>query len=170
LQHAGVILGLVGIASHFHRNLKRGDLGYFGRAALHQSFSAVTGAALMIKKSIYTEVGGLDEKLQVTFNDIDFCLRVRAAGYRNVWTPYAEMIHHESATRGDDTTPQKKARAEQESSLMKQRWGDLLGKDPAYSLNLSIETEDLRMAWPPRTEAYQHRAPAARRDEVVLDA
>ena len=170
LQHAGVILGLVGVTNHVHRNLKRGELGYFGRAALHQSFSALTGAALIIKKSIYLEVGGLDEELQVTFNDIDFCLRVRAAGYRNVWTPYAEMIHHESATRGHDTTPQKRARVEQESLLMRQRWGDLLRKDPAYSLNLSIETEDLRMAWPPRIDAYQQRAATIRRDVVALDA
>lgn len=170
LQHAGVILGLTGIVSHFHRNLKRGELGYFGRAALHQSFSAVTGAALMIKKSIYEQVGGLDEKLPVAFNDIDFCLRVREAGYRNVWTPYAEMIHHESATRGSDTTPQKKARAEQENLLMKQRWGDLLGRDPAYSVNLSIETEDLSMAWPPRLEARQQRAATIRRDHPALVA
>lgn len=168
LQHAGVILGLVGIASHFHRNLKRGDLGYFCRAALHQSFSAVTGAALMIKKSIYREVNGLDEQLPVTFNDIDFCLRVRAAGYRNVWTPYAEMIHHESATRGNDVTPQEVARAERESVLMKQRWGDLLRKDPAYSLNLSTESEDLRLAWPPRIDAYQQRAPSIKRDVLAL--
>lgn len=170
LQHAGVILGLVGVSNHVHRNLKRGELGYFGRAALHQSFSALTGAALMIRESIYRKVGGLDEELQVTFNDIDFCLRVREAGYRNVWTPYAEMIHHESATRGHDTTPQKRARVAQENLLMKQRWGDLLGRDPAYSLNLSIETEDLRMAWPPRIEAYKHRAEAARRDDVPVDA
>ena len=170
LQHAGVILGLVGVANHVHRNLRRGDLGYFGRAALHQSFSAVTGAALMIKKSIYQEVGGLDEKLQVTFNDIDFCLRVRAAGYRNVWTPYAEMIHHESATRGYDVAPDQRARAEQESLLMKQRWGDLLRRDPAYSLNLSIETEDMRLAWPPRIEPVPQRAAFTRVDAVTLDA
>ncbi len=170
LQHAGVILGLVGVANHVHRNLKRGDLGYFGRAALHQSFSAVTGAALMIKKCIYEEVGGLDEELQVTFNDIDFCLRVRAAGYRNVWTPYAEMIHHESATRGYDVAPHQRARAGQESLLMKQRWGDLLRRDPAYSLNLSIETEDLRLAWPPRIEAVSQRTAVTRVDAVALDA
>ena len=170
LQHAGVVLGLGGIASHIHRNLKRGELGYFGRAALHQSFSAVTGAALMIKKSIYEEVGGLDEQFEVTFNDIDFCLRVREAGYHNVWTPYAEMIHHESATRGVETSPQKTAQAERESLLMASRWGDLLGKDPAYSLNLSVETEDLRIAWPPRTDAYQHRAPTSQRDSVAVDA
>ena len=124
----------------------------------------------MIKKSIYQEVGGLDEKLQVTFNDIDFCLRVRAAGYRNVWTPYAEMIHHESATRGYDVAPDQRARAEQESLLMKQRWGDLLRRDPAYSLNLSIETEDMRLAWPPRIEPVPQRAAFTRVDAVTLDA
>ena len=124
----------------------------------------------MIKKSIYEEVGGLDEKLQVTFNDIDFCLRVRAAGYRNVWTPYAEMTHHESATRGYDVAPHQRARAEQESLLMKQRWGDLLRRDPAYSLNLSIETEDMRLAWPPRIESVPQRAASTRVDAVTLDA
>ena len=124
----------------------------------------------MIKKSIYQELGGLDEKLQVTFNDIDFCLRIRAAGYRNVWTPYAEMIHHESATRGYDVAPDQRARAEQESLLMKQRWGDLLRRDPAYSLNLSIETEDMRLAWPPRIEPVLQRAAFTRVDAVTLDA
>jgi hypothetical protein len=112
----------------------------------------------------------LDEQFQVTFNDIDFCLRVREAGYHNVWTPYAEMIHHESATRGFETTPEKTAQTERESLLMRRRWGDLLDKDPAYSLNLSIETEDLRIAWPPRTDAYQHRAPACQRIGAALDA
>jgi hypothetical protein len=170
LQHAGVILGLIGIASHVHRTLRRGELGYFCRAALHQSFSAVTGAALMIKKPIYQQVGGLDEKLQVTFNDIDFCLRVREAGYRNVWTPYAEMIHHESATRGYDDAPHQRARVEQECVLMRQRWGDLLRRDPAYSLNLSIEAEDLRLAWPPRLDAFQQRAAVSQVDSVALDA
>ena len=126
LQHAGVILGLVGLAIMFIGHLRRGELGYFGRAALHQSFSAVTGAALMIKKSIYQQVGGLDEKLQVTFNDIDFCLRVREAGYRNVWTPYAEMIHHESATRGYDVAPHQRARAEQESAVDEAALGRLV--------------------------------------------
>jgi len=95
---------------------------------------------------------------------------VRKAGYRNVWTPYAEMIHHESASRGYDTTPNKKARAEQESALMKERWGELLQKDPAYSLNLSLETEDLRIAWPPRIDAFQNPAPSRRPDYQALDA
>ncbi len=170
LQHAGVILGLVGVSNHVHRNLKRGELGYFGRAALHQSFSAVTGAALMIKKSLFIQVGGMDEELLVTFNDIDFCLRVREAGYRNVWTPYAEMIHYESATRGRETTLQETARAEQETLLMKRRWGHLLRSDPAYSINLSIEAEDLRLAWPPRIEAASKRTAVERNDAVALVA
>ena len=113
---------------------------------------------------------GWTSNSEVTFNDIDFCLRVREAGYHNVWTPYAEMIHHESATRGVETSPQKTAQAERESLLMATRWGDLLDKDPAYSLNLSVETEDLRIAWPPRTDAYQRHAPTSQRDTVALDA
>ena len=156
LQHAGVILGPLHIVHHAHRHLRRDQPGYFGRAVIHQAFSAVTGAALMISKSIYERVGGLDEELPVTFNDIDFCLRVRKAGYRNVWTPYAEMIHRESATRGDDSAPEKRQRIEQEALLMKRRWARSLESDPAYSPNLSIETEDLRIAWPPRIDGYQH--------------
>ena len=160
LQHGGVILGPVHVVHHAHRHLRRGELGYFGRAVIHQSFSAVTGAALMIRKSIYDEVGGLDETLPVTFNDIDFCLRVHNAGYRNVWTPFAEMIHHECATRGDDVSSEKRARVEQETAQMKQRWPQLLNRDPAYSPNLSIEAEDLRIAWPPRIDGYQDVIPA----------
>ena len=127
----------------------------------------------MISKSVYQQVGGLDEELPVTFNDIDFCLRVRRAGYRNVWTPYAEMIHHESATRGDDSAPQKRERIEQEALLMKRRWARTLENDPAYSPNLSIETEDLRIAWPPRIDGYQHVPPSnspSWRVEPVLDS
>jgi len=87
-----------------------------------------------------------------------------------VWTPYAEMIHHESATRGYDDAPHQRARVEQECVLMRQRWGDLLRRDPAYSLNLSIEAEDLRLAWPPRLDAFQQRAAVSQVDSVALDA
>ena len=91
LQHGGVIIGIGGVADHAHKFLAKGQPGYFGRAVLHQSFSAVTGACLVIRKEIYEEVSGLDEQLSVAFNDVDFCLRVREAGYRNVWTPFAEL-------------------------------------------------------------------------------
>lgn len=154
LQHAGVVLGVHGIAGHVHRFLPKGDTGYCGRASLIQSFSAVTGACLLIRKSIYEALGGLNEtELQVACNDVDFCLRVREAGYRNIWTPYAELYHHESASRGFDDTPEKLARSAKEISYMQQRWGDALLNDPAYSPNLSLDAEDFSLAWPPRVAA-----------------
>lgn len=151
LQHAGVLVGFHGVAGHMHKFLRRGDPGYAHRAVLQQNLSAVTAACLLVRKSIYTQVGGLDEELAVAFNDVDFCLRVRDAGYRNVWTPYAEMYHHESASRGEDTTPEKRARGEREIQRMKAVWGARLMEDPAYSPNLSLVREDLSLAWPPRT-------------------
>jgi glycosyltransferase involved in cell wall biosynthesis len=150
LQHGGVIVSLGGVAGHSHKHVASGHLGYFGRAVLHQALSAVTAACLMVKKSIYLEVGGLDEDLAVAFNDVDFCLRVRHAGYRNVWTPYAEMFHHESASRGAETTPGKIARFNKEIAFMKSRWGKELSYDPYYSPNLTLDREDFSIAFPPR--------------------
>jgi hypothetical protein len=143
-------LGVCGIAGHAHRHLRRGATGYFSRAVLHQSFSAVTAACLMIRRGIYEAVGGLDETLAVAFNDVDFCLRVRGAGYRNVWTPYAEMIHHESASRGTDFAPERRDEFLVEVEQMKRRWGPLLAQDPAYSPNLTLADEGFSIAWPPR--------------------
>ncbi len=138
LQHGGVVLGLCGgMAGHAHRGISKIDNGYVGRAVVHQNLSAVTGACMLVKRSIYEELGGLDEQFAVAYNDIDFCLRVRVAGYQIVWTPYAEMVHHESATRGTDSNPQKRARLEAEVALMKQRWSGVLKSDPAYSPNLT---------------------------------
>lgn len=151
LQHGGVVLGVGGVAGHSHKHLANHQHGYFGRANLVQSFSAVTAACLVIRKTIFEEVGGLNEAdLQIAFNDIDFCLRVREAGYRNVWTPYAELYHHESATRGVEDTSEKQARFNKEVHYMKQRWGDQLLNDPAYSPNLTLDHEDFSLAWPPR--------------------
>ncbi|SEF19842.1 Glycosyltransferase, GT2 family [Variovorax sp. NFACC28] len=151
LQHAGVILGVGGIAAHSHRRMPMGREGYAGRAALIQSLSAVTAACLVIRKSHYLEVGGLDEvNLKESFNDIDFCLRLREAGLRNVWTPYAELFHHESATRAKDVSPQKQAQFQEEAAYMHKRWGDLIQNDPAYSPNLMLAREDFSYAWPPR--------------------
>lgn len=155
LQHGGVIIGLGGIAGHSHKYLEKGAVGYFGRAALPQALSAVTAACLMVKASIFREVNGLDEGLSVAFNDVDFCLRVREAGYRNVWTPYAEMYHHESASRGTEDTPEKQARFNGEIAFMKNRWGDLLAKDPYYSPNLTIEREDFSFAKTPRVSTIR---------------
>jgi glycosyltransferase involved in cell wall biosynthesis len=134
-----------------HRFLSRGDVGYCGRAALIQSFSAVTGACLVVRKSLYEAVDGLNEvELQVACNDIDFCLRLGEAGYRTIWTPYAELYHHESASRGFDDTPEKQARSAKEVAYMKQRWENLLLDDPAYNPNLTLDAEDFGLAWPPR--------------------
>ena len=151
LQHGGVITGLGGVAGHSHKHLNKGSPGYFYRAQLIQTLSVITAACLVVKKSIYQEVGGLDEtNLKVAFNDVDFCLRVREAGYRNVWTPYAELYHHESATRGYEDTPEKQLRFRDEVIYMQNRWGNLLMNDPAYSPNLSLNREDFSYAWPPR--------------------
>jgi glycosyltransferase involved in cell wall biosynthesis len=153
LQHGGVVIGLGGVAGHSHKHLPQKMSGYFWRASLIQSFSAVTAACLVIRKSVYEEVGGFNEDdLQIAFNDIDFCLRVREAGYRNIWTPYAELYHHESATRGYEDTPERQARFAKEVQYMKQRWGDTLLNDPAYSPNLTLGHDDFSLAWPPRVE------------------
>lgn len=151
LQHAGVMTGLGGVAGHPNKYFPKGYVGYFGRAVITQSMSAVTAACLMIRIEVWEQFQGLDENLAVAFNDVDFCLRVKAAGYRNVWTPAAEMNHHESASRGNETSPEKQARYAQEIALMKARWGDALANDPAYNSNLTMEHDDFSLAWPPRS-------------------
>jgi O-antigen biosynthesis protein len=155
LQHGGVILGLGGVAGHAHKHLPKQEPGYMRRADCIQSLSAVTAACLLIRKSIYESIGGLNETdLAVAFNDVDFCIRVREAGYRNIWTPYAELYHHESASRGADDTPAKKARFAREIEYMQSRWAAILKSDPAYSPNLTIRSEDFSFAWPPRVEQF----------------
>lgn len=152
LQHGGVLL-VGGVAAHAHRGLRPGQHGYSGRGALTQNLSAVTAACLVIRKALYLEVGGMDEQLAVAFNDVDFCLKLCQAGYRNVWTPFAELYHHESKTRGYEDSPDKRQRFLSEVTLMQQRWGKLLRNDPAYNLNLCLMRGDFALAWPPRHEA-----------------
>jgi glycosyltransferase involved in cell wall biosynthesis len=143
VQHGGVILSLGGVAGHSHKHFNKNSTGYFYRLALTQNLSAVTAAALLVKKEIYEEVNGLNEQdLQVAFNDVDFCLKVREAGYLNIWTPYAELYHHESLSRGHDDTPEKKERFAKELNYMKQRWGRALAQDPYYNPNLTKLRED----------------------------
>lgn len=149
IQHAGVVL-VCGVAGHAHKLLSRGQHGYMGRAVLAQDFVAVTAACLLLRKSVYEEVSGLDESLAVAFNDVDFCLRVREAGYRNHWTPYAELIHHESVSRGYEDTPEKQKRFNSEVKILQTRWPALLANDPCYNPNLTIDAEDFSLAWPPR--------------------
>jgi len=157
LQHGGVIIGAGGVAGHAHLRLPKGSPGYFGRAVLQQELSAVTGACLMVRRTVFAEVGGLDEQIAVAFNDIDFCLRLRAAGYRNIWTPFAELIHHESASRGPEDSPEKITRFQREVCFMHERWGDVLAGDPHYNLNLSMRVGDYSLdrspSRPPRRAA-----------------
>jgi GT2 family glycosyltransferase len=152
VQHAGVITGIGGVAGHAHHGLYRGDAGYFGRAALVQNLSAVTAACLVMEKSLYHRLGGLNEtELAVAFNDIDLCLRIREAGYRIVWTPHAQLYHHESASRGPDTDPDKIERFRTEVGYMMRRWGHVLDRDPYYNPNLRLDGADFGLAFPPRT-------------------
>ncbi|WP_281706211.1 glycosyltransferase family 2 protein [Aeromonas taiwanensis] len=143
LQHGGVILGIGGVGGHSHKHYPRHHPGYFSRLLLSQTLSAVTAACLLIRKEIYDEVAGLDEEnLHVAFNDVDFCLKVREAGYRNLWTPYAELYHYESISRGAEDSPEKIARFNKEVNFMKSKWGRHLEVDPYYSQNLTKERED----------------------------
>jgi GT2 family glycosyltransferase len=151
VQHGGVILGIGGWAGHSHKGFKNNCHGYCGRLSLVSEFSAVTGACLAVKKDLYIELGGLDEKnLAVACNDVDFCLRLRERGLRNVWTPFAELFHHESVSRGYEDSPEKIARFALERAFMNKRWGRQLLVDPAYNPNLTLEAEDFSLAWPPR--------------------
>jgi Predicted glycosyltransferases len=151
LQHCGVILGIGGVAGHSHKYFNGSAHGYFSRLRLTQSLSAVTAACLLVRKEVFEQVGGLDEQnLKIAFNDVDFCLKVREAGYRNIWTPYAELFHHESISRGAEDTPEKAARFEKEVLFMKNKWGTMLSEDKYYNRNLTNIHEDFSLAWPPR--------------------
>ncbi len=151
LQHGGVIVGLGGVACHAHRCLPQGQAGYFARAELIQTMTAVTAACLVIRKSSFEAVGGLNENdLAVAFNDVDLCLKLRDAGYRNIWTPYAELYHHESASRGLEDNMEKIQRFQSEIDYMKKRWNTDKFADPAYNPNLTLNAEDFSLAWPPR--------------------
>lgn len=152
IQHAGVILGVGGVAGHWFKGFPDGHGAHFGRLNLVQNFSAVTGACLLVKRSIYEEVGGLDEdELKIALSDVDFCLKVLSKGYRNLYTPFAVFYHHESASRGYENTPAKKARFKEEFLVMKQRWGSLLLNDPVYNPNLDLERENGAIAAQTRT-------------------
>lgn len=155
LQHGGVIIGLGGVAGHAHPRLPKGDGGYFCRGVLQQELSAVTGACLVLRRTVFEEMGGLDEGIAVAFNDVDLCLRIRAAGYRIIWTPFAELIHHESASRGQEDNPEKIARFNREVRFMLERWGASLDHDPHSNPNLSKQSGCFELAVP--------APPAARR-------
>ena len=143
IQHAGVIVGLGGYAGHSHKYARRGGSGYMFRAATVQDLSAVTAACMLVRAEVYDAVGGLDEAFEVAFNDVDFCLRVRELGWRIAWTPYAQLYHYESKSRGlDEKDPVKKERFATEQNRLRARHAAALKRDPYYSPNLTLDRED----------------------------
>jgi GT2 family glycosyltransferase len=153
VQHAGDVIGPGGCANHLHGIIEADDPGYMNRAVLPQELSAVTAACLLTTRRLYKELGGLDEhNLTVAFNDVDFCLRIREAGYRVVYTPYAELYHHESVSRGKDDNPEKQARAKREVQYMRERWADVIERDPYYNPNLNYAKPDFTLGKYPRVD------------------
>lgn len=153
IQHAGVIIGLGGLAGHGFKFLPKSFAGYYWKPFLTQNYSAVTGACLVLRKEVYEKVGGLNEiDLKVAFNDVDLCLKIRAQNYRIVWTPHAELYHHESVSRGADLTVRKYLRLQREIRYMQIHWATQLSHDPFYNPNLTIQFEDFSLAYPPRQQ------------------
>jgi GT2 family glycosyltransferase len=156
IQHAGVVLGVgehnagPGVAGHFGHSAEAGDPGYLGQFALTRELSAVTGACLALRRDVFEAVGGLnEEQLHVSFNDVDLCLRIRAQGFRIIWTPFAELYHLESASRGLAETPEQIARAAREADYMRDRWGPVLDNDPFYNANFDRKNHEFALAHPP---------------------
>ena len=152
IQHAGVVTGLGGVAGHIHQAQPRIDVGNYDFVNVVREVSVVTAACMVLRREVFEAVGGLDaEGLPVAFNDVDLCLRIRAKGYRIIWTPNAELYHLESASRGQDVVPEKIERFLREFRVMRQRWGDqALAADPFYSPNLSLDGCRGDLAFPPR--------------------
>ena len=143
VQHAGLVVGIGGVAGHVHRHLPRNDPGYMNRAAVAQDFSAVTAACVLVPAKVWAEVGGLDEGLAVAFNDVDLCMRIRKAGYLIAWTPYAELYHYEYNSRGYENTREKNQRYLGEILRFKETWQyELNAGDPYYNPNLTMVRED----------------------------
>ncbi len=146
IQHAGVIVGLGGVAGHCFVNHKRRDSGYCHRIICAQDYSSVTAACMMVPRRVFEEVGGFYEGLAVAFNDVDFCLRIRQKGYLIVYNPFAELYHYESKSRGLEDTPEKLARFNSEIETIRNRWPDILEKgDPYYNPNLTLNSGDLSL-------------------------
>jgi GT2 family glycosyltransferase len=142
VQHAGIVLGILGLAGHAHRFLPGTAPGYHGALQLDTNYLAVTGACLMVAKHKYEEVGGLDDSMAVSYNDVDLCLKLHRAGYRNVFVPRARLYHYESKSRGADDSPAKVARAIEEVEIIRRRWPGWAVRDPYYNPNLTVDAED----------------------------
>ena len=146
IQHAGIIVGIGGIAGNRFKSIPKSGHGYFAKESMIENLSAVTAACIMTPKSIYEEVGWMDEGLAVAFNDVDFCLKIREKGYLVVYNPFIEFWHYESKTRGQEDSPAKIKRFQGEMSRFEQRWPEILDSgDPYYNINLSLDTEVYHM-------------------------
>ncbi|MDK2962571.1 MAG: hypothetical protein PWP20_1697 [Eubacteriaceae bacterium] len=137
IQHAGVLLGMGGVAGHGHCGYPRGDYGYFGKLVINNNYSAVTAACMMVKRSDFEAVGGFEEKLEVAFNDVDFCLKLYSKGKFNVWMSDVELYHYESKSRGAEDTYLKYKRFNREIGYMKKHWLEYVKNDPFYNRNLT---------------------------------
>ena len=148
IQHAGVVIGMGahGTAGHIHHMQKRENLGYMGRLCYAQNITAVTGACLMVKKSCFEEVGGLEESFAISLNDVDFCLKLRKAGYLNIFTPFAELYHYESVSRGLDDSGEKAERYNDESRRFREKWAqELEAGDPYFNPNFTLKKPDFSL-------------------------
>jgi len=156
VQHAGVIVGLSGVAGHMYADAAPDDPGHAGRIYVTQDLSAVTGACQLMRRSLFEQLGGLDERhLAVAYNDIDFCLRVREAGQRVIYTPHARLLHHHSASRGSDIRIERLASLTWEREYMRTRWAHILFDDPFFNPNLSLSGKRGRLATAPRPRLYK---------------
>jgi GT2 family glycosyltransferase len=156
VQHAGVVIGLSGVAGHMYADAAPDDPGHAGRILVTQDLSAVTGACHVMRKSLFEQLGGLDEKhLAVAYNDIDFCLRVREAGLRVIYTPHARLLHRHSASRGSDIRPERLASFQWERDYMRTRWANVIFDDPFFNPNLSLSGKRGRLATAPRPRLYK---------------
>jgi GT2 family glycosyltransferase len=157
IQHGGVILGVGDVARHYHEGVPVGAPGFCGRALLDQDLSCVTAACMVVRRDLYGDLGGFDESFEISFNDVDFCLRMREAGWRILWTPEARLYHAESTSVRQ--IPGRVAQYKDETRRMWARWGAELAADPFYSPNLSLSAMN-GLAWPPRVSCPTRGAKA----------
>ena len=146
IQHAGIVVGMGGVAGHGHQFFPRAASGHMQRLQYTQNVAAVTGACLLVPRKVFEDIGGFDEGFVLAFNDVDLCLQILAKGYRVVWTPDAELYHLESKTRGPEDTPEKEARFKKEYDLFHAKWGEWLRRgDPYYSRHFRLDRPDFAL-------------------------
>ena len=146
IQHAGVVLGIGGVAGHSHKNLPANQPGYISQAVSTNNYSAITGACLMCRQEVFQEINGFNEELAVAFNDVDLCLKIIERGYRNIYLAHVILYHYESKSRGQENTPTKQARFAKEVNYMRQKWSSICDRDPCYSIHLTKTHEDYSIA------------------------